>query len=65
MMQSAWPTISRRVTTATGYDAGQRRILNTMFKEAGPDGDRRIGSENGVVKAREKREFVIEGQLIL
>lgn len=36
-----------------------------MFTEAGPDSDRRIGGENGVVKARENRNFVIEAQLIL
>eukprot|EP01034_Spumella_vulgaris_P036450 gene36451-44957_t len=52
--REAAPTTYRRVTTATGCDAGQRRIENAMFKEAGPCSDRRIGGENGVVKARGK-----------
>ena len=65
LKQSAVPTIGMRVTTATGVDASQRRIENTMFKEAGPDSDRRIGGENGVVKARVNRNFVIECVKIL
>lgn len=54
----------------TGYDRNglyrsQRRIESTMLTEAGPDSGGRIGGETRVVKERAKREFAIDGQLIL